>query len=90
MASSSAGFFGWLRSNSEHYLLVAAHEKLARRAGTPGPRPPKGLVEIFWRRVFAPVYGVLPWPVRSRIMKAMPGSHRKTWAPPPRSQGPAI
>jgi hypothetical protein len=70
MASSSAGFFGWLRRNSEHYLLIAAHEKLARRDGTPGPRPPKGLVEIFWRRVFAPVYGVLPWPVRSRIMHA--------------------
>ncbi|MCW2716881.1 MAG: hypothetical protein JWR81_703, partial [Pseudonocardia sp.] len=29
MATTSPGFFGWLRSNSEHYLLIAAHRKLA-------------------------------------------------------------
>lgn len=85
-----ASFFGWLRSNSEHYLLVAAHDKFARTRGTPAPRPPKGLKEIFWLKVFVPVYGVLPWSLRSTIMRAMPGSHRRTWAPPPRSQGPAV
>lgn len=85
-----ASFFSWLRSNSEHYLLVAAHRKLARKLGSPAPRPPKGLKEIFWLRVFAPTYAVLPWPVRSRIMRAMPGSHRRTWAPPPTPQGPAV
>lgn len=85
-----ASFFGWLRSNSEHYLLVAAHQKLARTLGSPPPRAPKGLREIFWLRIFAPVYALLPWPLRSRIMRAMPGSHRQTWAPPPRSRGPAV
>lgn len=89
MAAGSPGFFGWLRSNSEHYLLVAAHRKLAARNGWPAPRPPKGLKEIFWLRVFAPVYALLPWALRSRIMRAMPGSHRRTWAPPPRGLGPA-
>ena len=33
--------------------------------------------EEFWLRVFAPVYAVLPWSVRSRILRAMPGSHRR-------------
>ncbi|MGQ0572768.1 MAG: hypothetical protein ACT4RN_01045 [Pseudonocardia sp.] len=82
-------FPGWLRANSEHYLLVAAHAKLARQQGTPAPRPPNGLVELFWLKVFAPVYAALPWSLRSRVMQAMPGSHRKTWAPPPRPEGPA-
>ncbi|NMI01334.1 hypothetical protein [Pseudonocardia acidicola] len=85
-----SSFFGWLRNNSEHYLLVAAHHKLAQKQGAPAPRPPKGAKEIFWLKVFAPTYNLLPWSLRSKIMKAMPGSHRKTWAPPPRPQGPAV
>lgn len=83
-------FSAWLRSNSEHYLLIAAHEKLARTRGGPHPRPPKGMKEIFWLRIFAPAYALLPWSLRSRIMRAMPGSHRRSWAPPPTTQGPAV
>jgi hypothetical protein len=90
MASSPTAFFGWLRRNSEHYLLVAAHRKLARTRGAPPPRTPRGAAEQFWLRVFAPVYAVLPWSVRSRILRAMPGSHRRPWAAPPRPQGPAV
>ncbi|WP_028932022.1 hypothetical protein [Pseudonocardia asaccharolytica] len=85
-----SSFFRWLRSNSEHYLLVDAHRRLAARGGSRAPRPPKGLKEIFWLRIFAPIYMALPWPLRHRILTAMPGSHRKTWAPPPRSPGPAV
>lgn len=81
---------GWLRTNSEHYLTIDAHERLARRYGATSPRPPRGLKDIFWLRVFTPVYRALPWPLRHRLMTAMPGSHRKTWAPPPRSRGPAV
>ncbi|WP_300019365.1 hypothetical protein [Pseudonocardia sp.] len=87
---AGTGFFGWLRSNSEHYLLIAAHQKLARTQGAPAPRPPRGAKDIFWLRVFAPTYALLPWSLRSRIMRAMPGSHRQTWADPPRPQGPAV
>ena len=83
-------FTRWLRTNSEHYLLVAAHTKMAKAGGTPAPRPPHGLRELFWLRVFAPTYAALPWSLRSRIMRAMPGSHRQTWAPPPRPTGPAV
>jgi hypothetical protein len=90
MAPSTSGFFGWLRANSEHYLLVAAHRSLARSHGGPAPRPPKGLKEIFWLRIFAPTYAAMPWALRSRIMRAMPGSHRREWAAPPRPQGPAV
>ncbi|MBA2694256.1 MAG: hypothetical protein H0U62_00020 [Actinobacteria bacterium] len=83
-------FSGWLRSNSQHYLLIAAHEQVAKRHGTAGPRAPRGLTDLFWLRIFAPVYRALPWPLRHRVLKAMPGSHRKTWAPPPRTRGPAV
>ena len=37
--ATSAGFAGWLRTNSEHYLLIAAHRKLARTQGAPGAAP---------------------------------------------------
>ena len=83
-------FFRWLRANSEHYLLVAAHAKIARAQGGPAPRPPRGLKDLFWRGVFAPTYAALPWSVRSRLMRAMPGSHRQQWAQAPRPRGPAV
>jgi hypothetical protein len=47
------------------------------------------LRDFFWLRVFAPTYRLVPWPVRHKIMLAMPGSHRRQWAPPPSSRGPA-
>jgi hypothetical protein len=85
-----SGLSGWLRTNAEHYLLVDAHRRLAGKYGSPAPRKPRGAKEIFWLKIFAPLYGVLPWPVRHRIMRAMPGSHRKTWASPPAPRGPAV
>ena len=84
------GLNGWLRENAEHYLLDDAHRKLAARDGSLAPRPPRDAKELFWLKVFAPAYALLPWPLRQRIMRAMPGSHRKTWAPPPTPRGPAI
>jgi hypothetical protein len=80
----------WLRSRSEHYLLISAQERIARRYGTTPPRKPHGARALFWRRVFAPVYRTLPWRVRHRILLAMPGSHRQQWAPPPKTQGSAV
>jgi hypothetical protein len=80
----------WLRSRSEHYLLITAQEQIARRYAATAPTPPRGLGELLWRRVFAPAYRAMPWPVRHRILQAMPGSHRQHWAPPPHAQGPAV
>jgi hypothetical protein len=74
-------FFQWLRSNSEEYLLEAAQHDIAARYGIPAP-PPEG--SFFWRRIFTPIYRLLPWKLRRSIMSAMPGSHRgwKRRAPP--------
>jgi hypothetical protein len=90
MSATTTSFTGWLRHNAEHYLLVDAHRRLAAKHDSPAPRPPKGLKEIFWLKVFARVYARLPWPVRHRVMLVMPGSHHKTWAPPPAPRGPAV
>ncbi|MFD1237175.1 hypothetical protein ACFQ34_28160, partial [Pseudonocardia benzenivorans] len=84
---ASGGFFGWLRHNAEHYLLVDSQQKMSQRLGTAAPRPAKGGKEIFWRKIFTPLYAIMPWSLRSTIMKSMPGSHRKTWAAPPTPQG---
>ena len=85
------GFSRWLREHSQHYLMVGAHEQLARRyPGTRRPLPPHGVAELFWRRVFGPAYRALPWSLRHRVLRAMPGSHRQTWADPPTARGPAV
>jgi hypothetical protein len=80
----------WLRHRSEHYLLISAQERIARRYGITGPAKPRGASALFWRRVFAPLYHALPWRLRHRILLAMPGSHRQQWAPPPRAPGSAV
>ena len=49
----------------------AKHGPGSAEHGTPAPRPPKGAKEIFWLKVFAPVYARLPWPVRHEVMKAV-------------------
>lgn len=83
-------FTRWLRNNSEHYLLVAAQERISRAYRTNRPRPPHGVREWFWLRAFAPAYRALPWPLRRRLLRLLPGSHRRTWHVPPRPAGPAI
>jgi hypothetical protein len=81
-------FNEWLRSNSERYLMEAAQEDQARRRGLPPPRSDRGPMAFFWRRIFVPVYRLLPWSLRRFIMHLMPGSHRRRWeerAPPRRA-----
>jgi hypothetical protein len=84
-------FARWLRTNSEHYLLVSAQARVARRhEGINRPRPARGPREWFWLWLFAPIYRLLPWALRQRIMRALPGSHRRPWPPPRRPSGPAV
>jgi hypothetical protein len=88
------GFSEWLRGNSEHYLLEAAQRDAARRYGLREPRSGGGPMAFLWRRIFVPVYRILPWSVRRWTMHLMPGSHRRRWeerAPPepPRAALPA-
>lgn len=73
----------WLRSNSEHYLLLDAQARMAARYGRPPPPPARGAQEIFWTRVFAPTYRRLPWKIRLALINRMPGSHRRDWSSRP-------
>jgi hypothetical protein len=82
-------FARWLREVSEHQLLVAAQRDVAARHGTTPPRPPRG-VDRFWQQVYVPAYHRLPWRVRSTVMRALPGSHRRTWHRPEQGSGPAV
>ena len=74
-------FFEWLRSNSEEFLLEASQRDMATRYGIAAPAREGS---FFWRRIFTPIYRLLPWKLRRWIMSAMPGSHRggKRRAPP--------
>jgi hypothetical protein len=83
----------WLRENAEHYLLVDAQNRVAIRHGAGRPRKPHGAEEFFWLRVFAPAYRAVPWRLRIRVLRAMPGSHRRTWSAwtdPPTARKPAV
>jgi hypothetical protein len=79
----------WLRATSEHHLMVAAQEKIAAKYHVTPPRRPQGM-EMFWRRVFVPVVRALPWPVRSGVLRRLPGSHRQTWTKGEKPRGPAV
>jgi len=83
-------FTRWLRSNSEHYLMLDAQRRMAQKYGRPPPPKPHGLGERFWLDVFAPVYRLLPWKLRSFTMQLMPGSHRQHWSRPAERGVPAV
>jgi hypothetical protein len=82
-------FARWLRTISEQQLMVAAERKMAAKYGLPEPPRPRG-VNIFWQRVYAPAFYLIPYPLRSRIAGALPGSHRRTWTPQTPPRGPAV
>jgi hypothetical protein len=77
-----------VRSTSEHHLLVVAQAKVARRNGLTPPSP-KGM-DIFWQKVYAPVFYALPYALRAKVANTMPGSHRQTWHTPEQAKGPAV
>lgn len=81
--------FRWVRQTSEHHLMIDAQDKVAKRLGTTRPAPPRG-AEIFWRRVYVPVFHRLPAALRDTIIGLMPGSHRKSWKRPLPPKGPAV
>ncbi|WP_110207108.1 hypothetical protein [Nocardioides daejeonensis] len=83
------GFTRWVRSTSEHYLMIDAQDKVARRLGTTRPAPPRG-VEIFWRRIYVPLFYLLPAGLRNAIIAKMPGSHQKRWVKQAPLRGPAV
>jgi hypothetical protein len=81
----------WLRTNAEHYLLVASQKKVATRYQRPVPLPKEGIKGQLFLRVFVPAYRLLPWRFRSFVLQRLPGSHRRSWHPRERKPlGPAI
>ena len=83
-------FGKWLRENAEYQLITAAREEVGARYAVPKAPPERGLLPLFWRKVFVPAYRLLPWRWRLAIIRRMPGSHRKQWAPPPVRLPPGI
>ena len=81
-------FTRWVRSTSEHHLLVVAQARVARAHGLTAPTPHGA--DVFWQKVYAPLFYLLPFALRSRVANAMPGSHRQTWHTPPQVKGPAV
>lgn len=76
-----SGFFRWVRTNSEKYLLEATQADLARRyLGRPPPVGRRTPQVIFWKYLFVPIYRRLPWKVKHFVILAMPGSHRRRWS----------
>jgi len=85
-----APFFQWVRQTSERNLMIDAQDRIGRKLGARRPAPPHGAEEIFWRRVYVPVFHRLPQSVRDTMIARMPGSHRKRWPSEPPLRGPAV
>ena len=88
MSRQRQSFPQWLRSTSEHHLLVVAQAKIARLNGLTAPTPQGA--DIFWQKVYAPVFYLLPYPLRAKVADALPGSHKQTWHPSEQAKGPAV
>lgn len=84
-----AAFFQWVRQTSEHHLMLDAQDRIGRRLSAQRPAQPRGS-EIFWRRVYVPVFHRLPQSVRDAMIARMPGSHRERWPSEPPLRGPAV
>jgi hypothetical protein len=78
-------FFEWVRTNSEHYLMEASQREMAQKyLGEEPPVVGATLKDIFFRRLFVPIYRLLPYRIRRMVMMAMPGSHRQDWGGRPK------
>ncbi|MGZ4431908.1 MAG: hypothetical protein ACXVYV_09735 [Gaiellales bacterium] len=75
-----------LRGQSEEYLRLAALDELRRRHPEGTTEPFRRSGGIFWRRVFVPVYRVLPWSLKQAAMRLL-GMTAKGWTPPARRTG---
>ena len=89
VAHGRSSFTRWLRARSEEQLLVAAQRRVALAHGRQPPPAPRG-IDVFWQRVYAPLFYRLPYSVRAAVANRLPGSHRRTWHTPARARGPAV
>lgn len=89
MTHRRSSFARWLRARSEEQLLIAAQRRVALTYGRQPPPAPEGM-DVFWQRVYAPLFYRLPYPLRAAVANRLPGSHRRTWHAPARAGGPAV
>jgi hypothetical protein len=85
-----APFFQWVRQTSERNLMIDAQDRIGCKLGARRPAAPRGAEEIFWRRVYVPLFHRLPQSVRHAMIARMPGSHRKRWPAEPPLRGPVV
>lgn len=68
--------------------MLDAQKEVGRRYGVATPTSARGARSWFFAKVFTPTYHRLPWTVRSGVIRAMPGSHRRKWSPRERKTRP--
>ena len=77
------GFGHWLRKNAEKHLQEAAADELIARYPESCEKPyrEKGFSNLFWRNIFVPVYLMIPWSIRKKIILASsyPSGKRPSW-----------
>jgi hypothetical protein len=62
-----------MRSHGERALMEASMRRLGGKEGSPAPHAGAGW---FWRSVFAPVYSVIPWGIKRRMVAMTSGVKR--------------
>ena len=81
--SETNSFGGWLRKNAEKYLMQAAAEDMAIKYSecTSKPLQENGIIPLFWRKIFVPIYLSIPWKIRKKIIlkSAYSGVDRPKW-----------
>lgn len=60
-----------LRDRSEYSLRLAALESVRRRYPSSTTDPALPRTGLFWRRVFVPLYRLVPWRLKRRMMRTM-------------------
>ena len=76
-------FGHWLRKNAEKHLQEQAADELISTYPECCEQPyrEKGLDHFFWQKIFVPVYLMIPWSIRRKIILASsyPGGKRPHW-----------
>ncbi|MFI5322474.1 MAG: hypothetical protein ACHQ6U_02825 [Thermodesulfobacteriota bacterium] len=76
-------FGHWLRENAERYLLEAANDQMMSQYPEACAKPYRegGIIPFFWRNFFVPVYLIIPWNIRRKIIlyTSYPGGKRPHW-----------
>lgn len=76
-------FGQWIRKNAEKYLLEAAADDMAIKYHELCEKPYResGFGHLFWRKIFVPIYLMVPWSIRRKIifMTSYPPGKRPHW-----------